>query len=156
MVHEIVHAVRFNQNRCLAEGLAVYVSHLLCGADAWPFPGRKLSEIVSIHADRLVPLAELLAETNTEIHRFHPAATAFLQNRICYAQAGSFVAHLIGRHGWARFDTTYRACNVPHPDDGTVESGFLESYGSPMSELEQEWLCAHRLLMNQGPEAPER
>lgn len=156
ITHELVHVVYPNANRFLAEGLAVHLQAEIGSNPAFPNFGRPL------HAVAREVVTELLAEGATA----QPAGSELLpqldaigtpspltlrlgpqllgeeprgQARI-YPLAGSFTAFLIETHGLHKFRALYAQTPlVPHVQDAGSPERWQAVYGSPLSNLEQEW-----------------
>jgi len=121
LLHEIVHIYAPNDNRFLAEGLAVYLHAKLAGNPAFPNFGedlrrlaaRGLSGIKSLEALNGVrtprPLSDVMDEKNA------------------YALAGSFVGYLIEKYGLAAFRSLY------------ATESYEQVYGKSLDILEKEW-----------------
>jgi hypothetical protein len=134
-LHEVVHVYAPNQNRFLAEGLAVYLHQRLGGPVAYPNFGRALDRIARRHR-------------NAPLHRLDAIATPTrlelpgeLDGREAYIVAGAFVGFLIERYGLTRFRRLYAMTPlVPRQRGG---SGALERYhavyGKAFDQLVAEW-----------------
>ena len=121
LLHEIVHIYAPNNNRFLAEGLAVYLHTKLGGNPAFPNFGedlrrsaaRALSEVKSLEALNSVrtprPLSSVMDETTA------------------YVLAGSFVGFLIERYGLPQFRSLYETEN------------YEQVYGRSLDTLQKEW-----------------
>lgn len=127
LLHEIVHIYAPNDNRFLAEGLAVYLHHKLAGNRAFPNFGRPLD---SEARDRLSQVASLDELDGVRTPR--PLGSV-LNEQSAYIIAGSFVGFLIERYGLPDFRKLY---------DG---GGYEAAYGKALSALEKEWRSALRL-----------
>jgi hypothetical protein len=124
LLHEMVHIYAPNDNRFLAEGLAVYLHQELAGNPAFPNFGRSLdSEARSRLGD--VDSLERLDRVRT------PASlSTVLTERSAYVLAGSFVGFLVRKYGLPDLRKLY-------------ETGSYEAaYGKPLGALEQEWRSA--------------
>ena len=136
VLHELVHVYAPNQNRFLAEGLAVHAHQQLGGAPAEPNYGKDLHALAREVAYR-VPLAMLdRVSTPTALTQ----ATG-VDERVCYLIAGSFVGWLLERHGMERFRALY--ARTPLLPRKTGHAGaperWIEIYGEPLSSLERDW-----------------
>jgi hypothetical protein len=121
LLHEIGHIYAPNNNRFLAEGLAVYLHTTLAGNPAFPNFGedlrrlavRSLSGVASLEALNSVrtprPLSKVMEEKNA------------------YILAGSFVGFLIERYGLVLFRGFY--------ETESYEMVYKKSFGT----LETEW-----------------
>ncbi len=137
--HELAHIVAEEVGSpaaALGEGFAIYVTERL-GADAlqWlGFPGRAVHEVVCDlnGTPEIISLTQLLAVDNIGTDESRAGRE--------YAEAGSFVKHLIERHGLDRFREAYGTLSG---SDGPGENiGRLEAiYGRTVEELEREWIA---------------
>jgi hypothetical protein len=121
LLHEIVHIYAPNNNRFLAEGLAVYLHAKLGGNPAFPNFGedlrrsavRSLSGVKSLEALNGVrtprPLSSIMDEEGA------------------YILAGSFVGFLVERYGLPAFRSLYETEN------------YEKIYGKSLDTLEKEW-----------------
>jgi hypothetical protein len=124
LLHEIVHIYAPNDNRFLAEGLAVYLHDKLAGNAAFPNFAKPLGGLARARLAGVDSL-EILNGVRTP----KPLATV-MDERDAYILAGSFVGFLIEMYGLPEFKRLY-------------ESGNYESaYGKPLQVLEQEWRAA--------------
>lgn len=124
LLHEIVHVYAPNDNRFLAEGLAVFLHHKLAGNAAFPNFGRSLDAEAR---DRLSLVESLEPLNNVRTPR--PLGSV-LEERSAYVLAGSFVGFLMDKYGLEEFRKLY--------EGGTYES----VYGKPLAVLEKEWRAA--------------
>jgi hypothetical protein len=124
LLHEIVHVYAPNDNRFLAEGLAVYLHQKLAGNPAFPNYGRALDAEAR---GRLAHIESL--EKLNGVRTPRPLGTG-LGEESAYILAGSFVGFLVENHGLAEFRTLYEA--------GTYEA----AYGKSLRMLESEWRSA--------------
>lgn len=147
--HEMVHvlgAAAGDPPPLLGEGLAVYVSESL-GGDALEFlgaPGLSPDRVTCRVAgtSEFVPLDELLTLDNI------PGDSARAVRE--YAEAGSFVKHLIEGRGLERFRQAYGI--VPGQDGAEARRESLRAlYGTGVRELEREWLGAVAGACDRGP-----
>jgi hypothetical protein len=124
LLHEMVHVYAPNDNRFLAEGLAVYLHQRLAGNPAFPNFGKSLdAEARSLLGD--IESLERLDRVRTPA----PLGTV-LNERNAYILAGSFVGFLVEKHGLADFRKLY-------------ETGSYEAaYGKSLGALEKEWRSA--------------
>lgn len=124
LLHEIVHIYAPNDNRFLAEGLAVYLHQKLAGNRAFPNFGRTLDA----EARGRLPELESLDRLNGV--RTPTPLGAVLREQSAYIVAGSFVGFLIDKYGLSEFRKLY-------------ETGAYEAiYGKPLEALEKEWRMA--------------
>lgn len=121
LLHEIVHIYAPNNNRFLAEGLAVYLHAKLAGNSAFPNFGEELNRA----AARSLAKAPSLQALN-RVRTPQPLSTV-MDEQNAYTVAGSFVGFLIERYGLDRFRTLYETDNYD-----TV-------YAKSLDMLEQEW-----------------
>jgi len=124
LLHEIVHIYAPNDNRFLAEGLAVYLQDKMGGNGAFPNFARNLN----------VSALQRLSEVNSltplnSVQTPRPLSTVANQ-RTAYILAGSFVGFLTEKYGLPRFKTLYE-----RGDYGKV-------YGKSLQILEKEWRSA--------------
>lgn len=126
LLHEIVHIYAPNDNRFLAEGLAVYLHDKLAGNPAFPNFARPLSEL----ARAKLAAADSLEKLN-RVRTPRPLETVMAEQD-AYVLAGSFVGFLIEAYGLPEFKKFY-------------ESGSYEkAYSKNLNVLEQEWRTALR------------
>ena len=124
LLHEIVHIYAPNENRFLAEGLAVYLHHRLAGNKAFPNFGKSLDTEARGRLSQLESLDGL-----NSVRTPQPLGRV-LGEQSAYVLAGSFVGFLMEKYGLPEFRTLY-------------ESGRYESaYGKPLETLEKEWRAA--------------
>jgi len=121
LLHEIVHIYAPNENRFLAEGLAVYLHTILAGNPAFPNLGRELRPL-AVHSLSGLDSLQVLNSVRTP----RPLGTIMNEER-SYILAGSFVGFLIERYGLPMFHRLY--------DMGNYEA----VYGKSLQTLEQEW-----------------
>jgi hypothetical protein len=121
LLHEIVHIYAPNQNRFLAEGLAVYLQTKLAGNPALPNFGEDLGRA----AGRSLWGVSSLAALN-DVRTPRPLGTV-MDDMTAYILAGSFVEFLIERHGLALFRSLYE----------TAE--YEKVYAKSFATLEKEW-----------------
>lgn len=121
LLHEIVHIYAPNENRFLAEGLAVYLHQKLAGNGAFPNFGKPLDAGAR---DELSQIRSLDRLNNVRTPR---ALGSVLNERSAYVLAGSFVGFLVEKHGLPAFRKLY--------EGGTYES----AYGKSLETLEKEW-----------------
>ncbi|MBI2088530.1 MAG: hypothetical protein HYT78_07275 [Deltaproteobacteria bacterium] len=124
LLHEIVHIYAPNDNRFLAEGLAVYLQDKMGGNGAFPNFGRNLN----VSARQRLSEVNSLTRLNS-VQTPRPLSTV-ANERTAYILAGSFVAFLIEKYGLPHFKTLYET-----GDYGTV-------YGKSLQVLEKEWRSA--------------
>ena len=126
LLHEIVHIYAPNDNRFLAEGLAVYLHQKLAGNGAFPNFGRSLDAEARARLQQVESLDQLGGvRTPTPLG-------SVLEERSAYLLAGSFVGFLIENYGLSGFRKLY--------ETGTYEI----AYGKPLAVLEKEWRSALR------------
>ena len=121
LLHEIVHIYAPNNNRFLAEGLAVYLHTKLGGNPAFPNFGedlrrsavRSLSEVKSLEALNSVRTPRPLS--------------SIMDEKTAYVLAGSFVGFLIERYGLPPFRSLYET------------ESYEKVYGKSLDMLEKEW-----------------
>jgi hypothetical protein len=121
LLHEMVHIYAPNDNRFLAEGLAVYLHHKMAGNRAFPNFGK------SLDAEARERLAQIESLDRLNAVRTPRPLGSVLDEQSAYILAGSFVGFLIEKYGLLEFRKLY-------------ESGAYESaYGKSLRELEKEW-----------------
>jgi hypothetical protein len=121
LLHEVVHIYAPNDNRFLAEGLAVYLHTKLAGNPALPNLGEDLAR-----AARRSPWGVSSLAALNEVRTPRPLGTV-MDDMTAYILAGSFVEFLIEKHGLAAFRSLY-------------ETGDYEKvYGKSFATLEEEW-----------------
>lgn len=121
LLHEIVHIYAPNDNRFLAEGLAVYLHTKHGGNPAFPNFGEDLRRLV---ARSLAGIGSL--ETLNNVRTPRPLSTV-MNEETAYIVAGSFVGFLIEKSGLPLFRRLY-------------ETGNYEAvYGESLVALEKEW-----------------
>lgn len=126
LLHEIVHIYAPNDNRFLAEGLAVYLHARLAGNPAFPNLGGDLGQL----ARRDLPGVKSLASLNS-VRTPRPLGTV-IDEKTAYTLAGSFVGFLIEQYELSRFRTLY-------------ETGdYDQAYGKSLGTLESEWRSSLR------------
>jgi hypothetical protein len=120
----MVHIYAPNDNRFLAEGLAVYLHHKMAGNRAFPNFGKSLNAEAGERLSQIESLDRLNA-----VRTPRPLGSV-LNEQSAYILAGSFVGFLIEKYGLSEFRKLY-------------ESGAYESaYGKSLRELEKEWRAA--------------
>jgi hypothetical protein len=124
LLHEIVHIYAPNDNRFLAEGLAVYLHQKLAGNPAFPNYGRPLD------ADARGRLAHIESLEKLNGVKTPRRLGTVLSEESAYILAGSFVGFLIESRGLAEFRKLY--------ETGTYEA----AYGKSLAALESEWRTA--------------
>lgn len=121
LLHEIVHIYAPNDNRFLAEGLAVYLHQKLAGNGAFPNFGRPLDSEARARLRDIESLGPLNGvRTPTPLG-------AVLHEQSAYIFAGSFVGFLVEKLGLPAFRKLYEAGN------------YEAAYGKSLGELEKEW-----------------
>ena len=121
LLHEIVHIYAPNNNRFLAEGLAVYLHTKLAGNPAFPNFGCDL-QLLAVRS--LSGLQSL--ETLDNVRTPRPLSTV-MSEETAYVLAGSFVGFLIEKHGLVLFRRLYETGN------------YEKAYGKSLKTLEKEW-----------------
>lgn len=122
LLHEIVHIYAPNQNRFLAEGLAVYLHEKLAGNPAFPNEsGGNFNELAKTGMAKVDSL-EVLNSVRTP----RPLQRV-MDGRTAYSLAGSFVGFLIEKYGLPIFKELY--------EDGNYKT----VYGKSLLALEKEW-----------------
>lgn len=121
LLHEIVHIYAPNDNRFLAEGLAVYLHTQRGGNSAFPNFGEDLRRLAARSLSGIRSL-----ETLNRVRTPRPLSTV-INDETAYIVAGSFVEFLIETSGLSPFRRLY-------------ETGDYETvYGKSFAELEKEW-----------------
>jgi hypothetical protein len=121
LLHEIVHIYAPNNNRFLAEGLAVYLHTKLAGNPAFPNFGEDLGGL----AARALSGVKSLEQLNG-VRTPRPLSTV-MEEETAYTLGGAFVGFLIERHGLGLFRSLY-------------ETGKYEKvYRKSLDTLEKEW-----------------
>jgi hypothetical protein len=121
LLHEMVHIYAPNDNRFLAEGLAVYLHHKMAGNRAFPNFGN------SLDAEARERLSQIESLDRLNAVRTPRPLGSVLNEQSAYILAGSFVGFLIEKYGLPEFRKLY--------ESGTYES----AYGKSLRELEKEW-----------------
>jgi hypothetical protein len=121
LLHEIVHIYAPNDNRFLAEGLAVYLHTKLSGNPAFPNFGEDLRRL----AARSLPGIKSLEALNG-VRTPRPLSTV-MDEQNAYVLAGSFVGFLIESYGLPSFRGLYASAN------------YEQIYGKSLDALEKEW-----------------
>jgi hypothetical protein len=121
LLHEIVHIYAPNDNRFLAEGLAVYLHAKLAGNPAFPNFGEDLRRLA---ARGLSGLKSLEALNGVRTPR---SLSAVMDEKNAYTLAGSFVRYLIEKYGLGSFRSLYATAN------------YEQVYGKSLEILEKEW-----------------
>ena len=124
LLHEIVHIYAPNDNRFLAEGLAVYLHQKLASNPAFPNFGK------SLDAEARARLREIDSLDRLNSVRTPKPLSSVLSEESAYVLAGSFVGFIIDKFGLAEFRKLY--------ETGTYET----TYGKSLAELEKEWRLA--------------
>ena len=134
--HEITHVVAPNQNRFLAEGLAVYAQVVIGTNPAFPNFGRPL-HTAALPYINLVTLSELDAIATPDRLEIEDV----LDMKGAYLIAGSFVEFLIDTYGMEKFRTLYALtplCPCHHDFSGSPRR-WKEVYGHDLPALERAW-----------------
>jgi hypothetical protein len=126
LLHEIVHIYAPNNNRFLAEGLAVYLHTKLAGNPAFP----NFEDTLRRLAVRGLSGVKSLDALNS-VRTPRPLATV-MEEKAAYILAGSFVGFVIERYGLALFRSLYETEN------------YEKVYGKPLGTLENEWRLSLR------------
>ena len=121
VLHEIVHIYAPNNNRFLAEGLAVYLHAKLGGNPAFPNFGEDLHRLA---VRRLVGVESL--ESLNRVRTPRPLSTV-MDEETAYVLAGSFAGFLIERYTLPSFRSLYETEN------------YEKAYGRALDTLEKEW-----------------
>jgi hypothetical protein len=121
LLHEIVHIYAPNDNRFLAEGLAVYLHTKLAGNPAFPNFGEDLQRLA---ARGLSGMKSLEALNGVRTPR---SLSAVMDEKTAYALSGSFMGYLIEKYGLASFRSLYTTKN------------YEQVYGKSLDILEKEW-----------------
>jgi hypothetical protein len=121
LLHEIVHIYAPNDNRFLAEGLAVYLHTTLKANPAFPNFGEDLRRL----AARSLSGVESL-ETLNSVRTPRPLSTV-MNEETAYVLAGSFVGFLVEKHGLPAFRRLYGSEN------------YEIVYGKALLLLERDW-----------------
>jgi len=125
LLHEIVHIYAPNNNRFLAEGLAVYLQAKIGSNRAFP----NFSDNLNVLARRRFPEVNSLENLNTG-GTTRPWSTAGDERTTAYILGGAFVGFLIDRNGLPRFKKLY-------------ETGDYDKvYGKSLEILDKEWRSA--------------
>jgi hypothetical protein len=121
LLHEIVHIYAPNDNRFLAEGVAVYLHTTLKGNPAFPNFGEDLRRLAARSVSGVGSL-EMLNNVRTP----RPLSTV-MNEETAYVMAGSFVGFLIEKYGLPAFRRLYGTGN------------YEIVYGKSLLSLEREW-----------------
>jgi hypothetical protein len=121
LLHEVVHIYAPNENRFLAEGLAVYLHNKLAGNPALPNLGENLGRAGRRSLWGVSSLAAL-----NEVRTPRPLGTV-MDDMTAYILAGSFVEFLIEKNGLAAFRSLYETAD------------YEKVYGKSFATLEKEW-----------------
>jgi hypothetical protein len=121
LLHEIVHIYAPNNNRFLAEGLAVYLHTKLGGNPAFPNFGEDLRRSA---ARSLSGVKSLESLNNVRTPR---PLSGIMDEEIAYVLAGSFVGFLIEKYGLTLFRSLYET------------EDYEKVYGKALKTLENEW-----------------
>ncbi|MDH3233960.1 MAG: hypothetical protein OEQ29_10565 [Alphaproteobacteria bacterium] len=134
-IHELVHVYAPNQNRFLAEGLAVHLHHALGGNPAFPNFGKPLHRAARSFADIDLPALDAIA-TPRRLRLSHRVT-----EREAYIVAGSFTMFLIDRYGLAKFRRLYELTPLrPRTRGFGGEPRRYEGiYGKSLDQLASEW-----------------
>ena len=134
-IHELVHVYAPNQNRFLAEGLAVHLHHTLGGKPAFPNFGKNLHRAARPFADiNLTALDAIATPRRLRLSRRIP-------EREAYIIAGSFTQFLIDRYGLAKYRRLYELTPLrPRVQGfGGEPRRYDAIYGKSLDQLADEW-----------------
>ncbi len=121
LLHEIVHIYAPNDNRFLAEGLAVYLQDILGGNPSYPNFGNHLNDKARGRAFQINSLQSL------DNIRTPASLGKGVEGTTAYIIGGSFVGFLIEKYGLSQFKNVY-------------ESGdYSKIQGKTLQILENEW-----------------
>ena len=141
LVHELAHILLFApRSRLLSEGWAVACAYLLTTDNRFPLA---VSGANAFH-EATFQISDGLDQTLDDYMEGRPRRQDLLVsdaphqgNQLAYAQAGSFVLHLIESHGIQHF---IRAVQILEGEPRlTEEQALQEVYGHTLRELEAEW-----------------
>lgn len=121
LLHEIVHIYAPNNNRFLAEGLAVYLHTKLAANHAFPNFGEDLRRLAARSLSGVKSL-----ETLNNVRTPRPLSSV-MDEETAYTLAGSFVGFLIESYGLAMFRSLYETEN------------YEKAYDKSLDTLEKEW-----------------
>jgi hypothetical protein len=121
LLHEIVHIYAPNNNRFLAEGLAVYLQTKLGENPGFPNFGEDLSRSAARSLSRVKSLEALNGVRTPNL------LSNVIDDETAYIVAGSFVGFLIERYGLPPFRRLYEKEN------------YEQIYGKSLDNLEKEW-----------------
>ena len=121
LLHEIVHIYAPNDNRFLAEGLAVYLHAKLAGNPAFPNFGEGVDRAATRSLAK-TPSMQVLNRVRTP----QPLSTV-MDEQAAYTIGGSFVGFLIERYSLDLFRKLYETDN------------YNAAYAKSLDILEQEW-----------------
>ena len=121
LLHEIVHIYAPNNNRFLAEGLAVYLHTKLGGNPAFPNFGEDLHRLVVRSLSGVKSLESL-----NGVRTPRPLSSV-MDEETAYVLAGSFVGFLIERYDLPLFRNFYETAD------------YEKIYGKSLDTLEKEW-----------------
>jgi hypothetical protein len=121
LLHEIVHIYAPNNNRFLAEGLAVYLHTKLAGNPAFPNFGEDLRRLAVRSLSGVKSL-----ETLNDVRTPRPLSSV-MDEETAYSLAGAFVGFLIERYGLALFRSLYET------------ESYEKVYEKSLDTLEKEW-----------------
>ena len=125
LLHEIVHIYAPNNNRFLAEGLAVCLQAKIGSNRAFP----SFNDNLNVLARRRFLEVNSLASLNTG-GTIRPWSAAGDERTTAYILAGAFVGFLIDRYGLPRFKSLYET------------NDYDKVYGKSLEILEKEWRSA--------------
>lgn len=134
--HEITHVIAPNQNRFLAEGLAVYVQARFGTNPAYPNFGTRLNTAVQPYLGTvsLSTLDLISTPERLEIENV-------IDGKGAYLIAGSFVQFLIERYGIEKFKALYALTplRIYKKGFGGRPARWEKVYGKNLPALEREW-----------------
>ena len=135
IVHEFVHVCAPNQNRFLAEGLAVHFQATLGGNRAYPNFARPLNALAVAYGG--IALARLDAIATPMRLRL----VGKIDQKGAYLVAGSFVGFLIARHGLDKFRRLYALTPLrPGVRGGGGDTArYRTIYRRSLETLDDEW-----------------
>lgn len=125
-LHEIAHIYAPNDNRFLAEGLAVYLQDKMGGNPAFPNFGKEL------HALARGRLSQVSSLDTLDRVRTPRRLSSVVDEQTSYILAGSFVAFLVETYGLQMFRSLY------------ARGDYEGIYGKSLSVLENEWRLSLR------------
>lgn len=142
IIHEMVHVYAPNQNRFLAEGLAVYLHHRLGGNPAFPNFGKDLFRL-----DNGLPNGVKLADLDAISIPRRLELSGQINEQNAYVVAGSYVGFLIENHGLDKFKRFYELSPLQPMERVAIDRHkrdpqYARIFTKNLELLEQEWLEA--------------